>query len=291
MTIGKKLLGIAGLVLLTGTMTLNATEDSKKQEKTAETVAKLKEAGNKDQAETGITANDLIKKAYAYMGDLEKFSFEATIVNEDDLGGAEMMVYLRHHYKVSVLAPDKLSMVVRGDTENTDMYLNDGTVSILDADKTSYAQVQVSKDIDDALDDLIDTYGFRIPLTQFIYSDMGEEVNASTKGYYLGTVNIDDNTPCYYIAFPGEEWDVQFWIEKGDKPFIRKASYVDKKRKGQPRSMITLHWDLNAAIDEKIFDFKAPDGAEKAKVLTLKESEELKKKAKTQTNTQVKDKK
>jgi hypothetical protein len=291
MTLGKKLLSVAGLLFLAGSMTLYATEDTKKQEKTAETVAKLKKAGDKDKAETGISANDLIKKAYAYIGNLEKYSFEATIVNEDDLGGADMLIYLRHHYKVSVLGPDKLRMDVRGDTENANMYFNNGNVSILDADKKSYAQVKVSTDIDDALDDLMDTYGVPVPLTQFIYSDMDEDINASTKGYYLGTVYIDDNTPCYYIAFPGKEWDVQFWIEKGDKPLIRKVSYVDKKKKGQPRSMITLHWNLISAIDEKIFDFKAPEGAIKAKVLTLEEAKKLKKKLATQTDAQAKDEK
>ena len=293
MTIYKKLLGMTGAVLLVGTLTLNAEEvkTEKEKEKIAETIAKIKVAGEKDKAETGMTANDLIKKAYAYIGNLEKYSFEATIVNEDDLGGAEMMIYLRHHYKVSVLGHDKLRMDVKGDTENATMYFNNGTVTILDADKKSYAQVKVSEDLDDALDDVIDTYGVPIPLTQFIYSDMDEDINASTKGYYLGTVSVDDNTPCYYIAFPGKEWDVQFWIEKGDKPLVRKVSYVDKKKKGQPRSMVTLHWDLDSAINEKIFEFKAPDGAEKAKVLTLEKAEKLKKKVATKTDTDAKDKK
>ena len=287
MTIGKKLLSITGLVLLVSTMTLHATED-KKKEKTAETIAKIKEAGDKDKAETGMTANSLIKKAFAYIGNLEKYSFEATIVNEDDLGG-EMLIYLRHHYKVSVVGPDKIRMDVKGDTENANIYFNNGTVSIIDGDKKSYAQVKVSSDIDDAIDDLRDTYGFPIPLTQFLYSDMDDDINASTKGYYLGTVFIDDNTPCYYIAFPEEEWDVQFWIEKGDKPLIRKVSYLDKMKKGQPRSMIRLNWDLTSTIDEKIFDFKVPEGVQQAKVLTLEEAKKVK--IKTGTDTQAKDKK
>ncbi len=285
MTIGKKLLGIAGFMLLAISVTLNAENISKEKEKTAKAIVKLTEAGNKDRAETGITANDLIKKAYAYIGNLEKYSFEATIVNEDDLNG-DMMIYLRHHYKVSVVGPDKVRMDVRGDVENANFYFNNGTVSILDEDERSYAQVKVSTDIDDALDDLREIYGFLVPLTQFLYSDKDEDINASIKGYYLGTVSVDE-TPCYYIAFPEKEWDVQFWIEKGDKPLIRKVAYVDKIKKGQPRSMITLSWDLDSVIDEKIFDFKVPEGAQKAKVLTLEEAE----KVKIKTDTQVKDKK
>jgi len=207
MMIYKKLLGITGLVLLASTMTLSASEESKEKEKTAKTVAALTEAGEKDQAETGISANELIKKAYATIGELKKYSFEATIVNEDDLDG-DMMIYLKHDYKVSVVRPDKIRMTVRGDVENRDTYFNNGNVSIIDADNENYGEVKVSADIDDALDDLTDKYGIPIPLTQLLYSDMAEDINASDKGYYLGTVLVDE-TPCYYIAFPGKEWDVQ----------------------------------------------------------------------------------
>lgn len=290
MTIGKKLLGVAGCVLLAGTVTLYAADDTKKQEKTAKTIAKLKEAGNKDKAETGITASNLLKKAYTYIGNAKKYSFEATIFNEDNLGG-EMLIYLRHHYKVSVVGPDKVRMDVKGDAENARMYLKEGTVSIMDNDEKSYAQVKVSSDINDAIDDLKDTYGFPIPLTQFIYSDMADDINTSTEGYYLGTVFLEDKTPCYYIAFPEKEWDVHFWIEKGDKPLIRKVSYLDKMRKGQPRSFIKLDWDLTSSIDEKIFDFKAPEGVQQAKVLTLEEAEKVKFKADMKTAAQAKDKK
>ena len=285
----KKLLGITGAVLLASTMSLSASEDGKEKEKTDKAVAALTEAGQKDQAEAGITANELIKKAYATIGELKKYTFEATIVNEDDLGG-DMMIYLKHDYKVSVVRPDKIRMTVRGDVENRDTYFNNGSVSIIDADNENYGEVKVSADIDDALDDLTDKYGIPIPLTQLLYSDMDEDVNASDKGYYLGTVLIDE-TPCYYIAFPGKEWDVQAWIEKGDKPLIRKVAFVDKMEKGQPRSMISVKWNLDPTIDEKIFDFKAPQGAKKAKVLTLEEAGKLKMKAETQTDTETKDKK
>jgi len=273
MSIGKKLLSLAGCTLFVGAVSIYATESDKKQEKIENTIAKIKDAGNKNATEAGITANSLLKKAYSYIGNLQKYSFEATIVNEDDLGG-EMLIYLRHHYKVSVVAPDKIRMDVRGDIENKDSYFKDGVVSIINDDKKSYAQVKVSPNIDDALDDLKSIYGFTIPLTQFLYSDMDQDINSSIKGYYLGTVSVDKK-PCYYIAFPEKEWDVQFWIEKGDTPLIRKVSYLDKMRKGQPRSMITLNWDINSTIDEKIFDFKAPNGIEKSKILTKEEAQKL----------------
>jgi hypothetical protein len=276
MQIRKQFIGITVTALLLSTVTIFANENSKDEKKTAKLVESVKKAGEKDQAESGIAANDLVRKAYRTIGDLDKYSFEATIVNDDDLGKEGMMVDIVHHYKVSLMAPDKIRMDVRGDSENKNIYFNKGTVTVVNDDNKSYGQITVSPEINNALDDIRDEYGFSIPLTQFLYSDMDQEINASVKGYYLGTV-LEGDTPCYHLAFPGEKWDVQYWIEKGKMPLIRKVAFVDKMTKGEPRSIVSVKWDIDAPIDEKIFQAEIPEGAEKAEVLTVKEAEKLKK--------------
>jgi len=278
MQIRKQFIGMTVTALLLSTVTIFANENSKDEKKTAKLVESVKKAGQEDQAESGISANDLVKKAYRTIGDLDKYSFEATIINDDDLGKEGMMVDIVHQYKVSLMAPDKIRMDVRGDSENKNIYFDKGIVTIVNDDNKSYGQVTVSPNINDAIDDIREKYGFSIPLTQFLYSDMDEEINASIKGYYLGTVLVD-NTPCYHLAFPGEKWDVQYWIEKGKTPLIRKVAFVDKMTKGAPRSIITVKWNIDAPIDEKIFQANIPKGAEKAEVLTIEEAEKLKKKS------------
>ena len=274
MMLYKKFLSATGAVLLASTMALSATEDVKEKEKSAETAAAVVEAGKKAQEEAGLSPAALVKEAYAYIGDLKQYAFEATIANEDDLDG-EMMIYLTHHYKVSVMRPDKVSMNVRGDVENRNTYFNKGKVSIIDIDDETYGEVQVSAGIDDALDDLTEEYGIAIPLTQLLYSDTDETMDDLKDGDYFGTVLVD-GTPCYYVGFPGRDWDIQVWVEKGDKPLIRRAAFVDKRKKGQPRSIISVKWNLDGAIDEKLFVFKAPKDAIKAKVVTLEEAKKLK---------------
>jgi hypothetical protein len=60
-------------------------------------------------------------------------------------------------------------------------------------------------------------------------------------------------------------------------PLIRKVAFVDKMTKGEPRSIVSVKWDIDAPIDEKIFQAEIPEGAEKAEVLTVEEAEKLKK--------------
>ena len=253
----KKLLGITGAVLLLTSMTLSATED---------VTAAVTESGKKSQGEAGISAKELVKKSYNYLGSLKSYTYKATILNEDAYAD-HMMLYITHNYSVSVQRPGKVRIEVRGDVENRNTIMNDGKVSIYDTEENKYAEIPVEDDIDDALDTLIDDYNLSIPLTQLLYSDTAEDLEDELKseGYYFGTVNVDGK-PCYYVGFPGKEWDIQLWIEKGDRPLIRRAAFVDKMMKGQPRSMIKVTWDIDEMIDQSLFTFAAPKGATKVEV-------------------------
>lgn len=55
-------------------------------------------------------------------------------------------------------------------------------------------------------------------------------------------------------------------LEKGDRPLIRSAAFVDKTTKGQPRSMIKVSWNLDEIKDQSIFEFTAPKDAKKIEV-------------------------
>jgi len=253
----KKLLGITGAVLLSTSMTLSAAED---------VTAAVAESGKKTQAQAGISAKELVKKSYKYLGSLKHYAYKATIVNEDEYAD-HMMLYITHNYSVAVQRPDKVRIQVRGDVENRNTIMNNGKVSIYDLETNKYAEIPVEDDIDDALDTLIDDYGLSIPLTQLLYSDtaVSLEDDLEGDGYYFGTVNVDGK-PCYYVGFPGKEWDIQLWIEKGDRPLIRRAAFVDKMMKGQPRSMIKVSWNIDEIPDQNVFTFTVPKGAMKVEV-------------------------
>ena len=258
----KKLLGLTSAVLLSTSMNLSAAED---------VTTAVTKSGQKTQAEAGVSPTELLKKSYAFLGALKHYSFKATIVNEDDYAD-HMMLFLTHNYSVAVQRPDKLRMQVRGDVDNRDTIFNNGKVSIYELEANKYAEVAVDGDIDDALDTLSEEYGFAVPLTQFLYSDAVEDLDLE-KGFYFGTVTVDGK-PCYYIGFPGKEWDVQLWIEKGNTPLIRSLAFVDKTAKDQPRSMIKVSWNLAEIKDQSIFTFTTPKGATKIEVQKIEKKEQ-----------------
>ena len=254
MYIYKKLLGITGAVLLSTSMNLSAAEDI---------TAAVTNAGKKTQAQAGISAKELVKRSYEYLGSLKNYAFKATIVNEDEYAD-HMMLFISHDYSVAVQRPDKVRMQVRGDVENRNTVMNNGKVTVHDLETNTYSDISVEDDIDDALDTLIDDYNLSIPLTQLLYSDTAVDLeeDLESDGYYFGTVNVD-NIPCYYVGFPGKEWDIQLWIEKGDRPVIRRAAFVDKMMKDQPRSMIKVAWNVDNMVDKNVFDLSVPKGVKK----------------------------
>lgn len=268
MNIYKKLLGITGAVFFTSSMSLFAAEDI------TDAVTK---AGEKTEAQAGISAKELVKRSYNYLGSLKNYAFKATIVNEDDYAG-EMMIYIQHHYNVAVQRPDKVRMQVRGDVENRNTVMNNGKVSVHDLVSNTYAQIPVENDIDDALDTLMDDYNLSIPLTQLLYSDSALDVEEDLEGegYYFGTVDVD-SIPCYYIGFSEKEWDVQLWIEKGSRPVIRSVAFVDKTMKGQPRSMIKISWNVDNMNDQSVFNLAVPKGVKKVEVKKVATNKTVKK--------------
>jgi len=257
----KRILSITSIILLSTGISLSATEDI--------TNAVIK-SGKKTHKETGITPFELMKKSYSFLGSLKHYSFKATILNEDEYADY-MMLYLTHHYDVSIERPDKMSMRVRGDVDNRNSIINNGNVFIYDINSNKYSQLKVDGDIDDTLDALSEDYGIAVPLTQLLYSDMAEDLEVK-KGFYFGTVLIDKK-PCYYIGFPGKEWDIQLWIEKGDRPLIRRAAFVDKTMKNQPRSIIQVSWNLDEIKDKSIFSILPPKDAEKIEMKKIENRE------------------
>jgi len=156
--------------------------------------------------------------------------------------------------------------------------MNNGKVSVHDLVSNTYAHIPVENDIDDALDTLMDDYNLSIPLTQLLYSDsaLDLEEDLETDGYYFGTVIID-SIPCYYIGFAEKEWDVQLWIEKGNRPVIRRVSFVDKTMKGEPRSMIKVAWNVDNMTDQSVFNLTVPKGAKKIEVKKIATDKTVKK--------------
>lgn len=234
------------LIVLSGTMMLSATEQSKKIE-TAYPVASA-----------------VLMDAYRYLGSLDYFSFDAITTN-DDIYRDLMRQEFTHRVHVDLQRPDKLQVHVTGDIKNRSIYLFNDIFNVIDHDLDFYGELTVPKTIDSALDHLFEQYDIKSPLANLLYTDLDKRVVPKKKGHYFGTAKVDGKI-CHYLGFVNDQREFQVWIEKGHTPLIRKFSIIDKSGKFDLRSTTLLRWDIKPYFKRKHFLFKTPKDAEKISV-------------------------
>jgi hypothetical protein len=236
MKLYKKLLCVTGVVIFAGGTSLFAAEQSPR---------------------------DILDKAYAYIGNMDKYAFDAVVVdNVTDKDGT--VIQFRHEAAVEVQRPGKLRVDVAGDTGDRSNYLNNGVYTMMDYGFGFYGQVKVPETIDGALDYIFEKLGIRAPLAQLIYSDMHKRVKF-TKSKNFGTKMVD-GVECDYIAFSNGAREVHLWIQTGDKPLVKAYSIIDRVGEIEDRINTSVYWDLDAKISDSDFIFSVPEGAEKISV-------------------------
>ena len=231
MNLHKKLFCTAGIALLLGGTNLFALEKS---------------------------AVDIANKAYQHIGSMDKYAFDAIVVDDEVENGVVVKTY-RQDVSVKVDRPDKLRVDSKGDTRNRSFYLKDGLFTMIDHGEGYYGQLKTPKTIDGALDLIFEKYGIRAPLASLIYSDMDKRVKFK-RSKYFGTVDVA-GVECDYVAFKSRVREVHVWITTGDTPQIINYSIIDTTMEGNPRINTSISWNTNPKISDSDFIFKAPKGA------------------------------
>jgi hypothetical protein len=210
----------------------------------------------------GQTAKEILNKAYQYIGSMDKYAFDAVVVDAYTLN--DKVKKVKHRFSVKVDRPGKLRVDVNGDTVNRSNYINNGSFTMLDHDYEYYGQLQTPKSIDGALDFILEKYGINAPLASLIYSNMGQRMKFRTSKNF-GKMNVD-GVECDYVAFKDKEKEAHVWIASGDKPFIKSYSLIDNTDEEQIRINTSLSWKTGSKINDTDFVFIAPEGVSKISI-------------------------
>ena len=201
----------------------------------------------------------ILMDAYRYLGKLPQFSIDAVTTNDDEFQN-KMLVTYTHWVHIDLQRPGRLHISVDGDLKERSFYLNDGRFAIYDEVLGYYGTLQLPKNIDAALDTLFEQYDIKTALANVLYSDLYKRIPPKQKGYYFGLSDVDDAV-CHHIGFINEVQEIQFWIEQGERPLIRKFIVIDKTEALLPRSGTILRWNLTPRFNGKVFAFTPPENA------------------------------
>lgn len=213
----------------------------------------------------------ILMNAYRYLGKLKRFSVDAVTTNDDAFQGKILVTYT-HWVHIDLQRPGKFYVEVNGDLKNRSFYLNNGDFTIYDEDLNYYGKLKLPRQIDAALDALFEQYDIKTALANILYSDLDRRIPPKEKGYYFGLSEVDD-VACHHIVFSNNVEEIQFWIEKGERPLIRKFIVIDKTEPLLPRSGTVLRWKLNPQFSKKHFEFISPEDARKIPIITYRKKE------------------
>jgi len=214
----------------------------------------------------------LLMNAYRYLGDLRAFSIDAVTTNDDYFQG-EMVATFTHWIHIDLLRPGRLHVEVRGDLKHRSFYLDYGHFTIYDENLNYYGKLEVPHTIDAALDRLFERYAIKTVLANILYSDLDKRIPPNEKGYYFGISDVE-GIACHHIGFKSAVQEIQFWIERGERPLIRKFIVIDKTESYRPRSGTLLHWNLKPTFGTDVFDFISTKGAIEIPIASEKKGEE-----------------
>jgi hypothetical protein len=117
-------------------------------------------------------------------------------------------------------------------------------------------------------------FGVRVALTDLASPQLCELIRKKVKhSLYVGFHKVR-GVPCHHLAFDSDEVQVQFWIEAGDKPLPRKVVMNYKTLPASPQWTAYLSdWNLSPQLNDSLFVFSPPQGAEKIKFIPAQTSQ------------------
>jgi hypothetical protein len=214
-------------------------------------------------------ADEILRAMSALLASTARFALEAE-ESFDEIPSGQPRVLFTNLRRIAVARPNRFAADAEGDSLSRSVWYDGRTVSALDKATFGYATIQAPGSIDDALDMLVEKYGIDVPLADLFYADpyatLTEEVTYSR---YLG-IHRAAGVHCHHLVFaqPTIEW--QIWIDAGEKPLPRKLAITYVREPGEPQYVATIaRWNLSPALDDALFQFAAPEGAQRVDAAAL----------------------
>lgn len=200
------------------------------------------------------------------ISDLETCSFR--FVNEYDISNDEYgLITHSDAGTVYLKGPDKMYIEKKGDKGHKQFFYDGKSFTAYSFDKNQYATAPAVLSLIQLIDSLSSYYNVDFPGADVFYPDFVDNILATSNNLvYLGLGLIGDQE-CYHIAGASDDMTFQFWISD-DKYLPVKMSIIYVTQPEDPRySIVYSDWKLDENLDDSMFDFKVPAGAQLIKLV------------------------
>ena len=206
-------------------------------------------------------AIDVLKAMSAYTASLDRLIIRGESFSDAELGEG-LIVSNASEVTVTIDRPASMLLDNFDGLEHKKIFFDDGLLTVFRSARGFYAQANVPKEIEAAMEFALDELGVEAPLMDLIYRDpLAQLVSTESTVMYLTDKARVDGTDCHHIVIRYPEIDLQLWVEEGDRPVARRITITHKWSGGAPRFTANLSWESEPRIDQGIFEFQAPEGS------------------------------
>ncbi len=269
----RSLVSLGSALLSAGFVLAGATPGTLAQTQESEDEAVLPQAAEEISHITP-QADRILREMSEYLKKASEFTFHAEVAYDSVLASGQKIQF-GGVSKVTVRRPNRLHVEYRGDERRTRVVFDGQSFTICDLAANVYAVAEVSAEIDEAVDRMLEQHGFTVPIADFVYADPYAVLTENVYGGHLVGRHAVDGRPCHHLAFSQETIDWQIWIEDGPRPVPRKLVITYHNEDGSPQYAARFtQWDFQPRASDDFFKFHAPSGAERIDFLPVPKSEE-----------------
>ena len=209
-----------------------------------------------------------------YLKTAKQYSFHAEITFDELLPSGQKIQYAASN-DVAVHRPDRIYAEQQSDLGGKRFWYYGKNITLMDVNLGVYATESVPDNIDDAMDHLMEKFGFSPPLVDLVYQNPYDTLIENVEfGFYVGLHNVE-GVRCHHLAFVQKYIDWQIWIEDGKHMVPRKLTITYKTVPESPQFTAVLsEWDLDARLPDALFnaDLTSTENLEKIEFLVISET-------------------
>ncbi|MFZ5450914.1 MAG: DUF2092 domain-containing protein [Thermodesulfobacteriota bacterium] len=212
----------------------------------------------------------VLQKMCDFLKSQQQFTYKAEVADDQVYAGGKKLQY-GIDMETFVRRPDRLRVNAEGDLLDKQFYFNGKTITLYDKDDNVYGTLEVPPNIESALEKASKEFGVRVALTDLASPKLCELIRKKVKHSLYAGLHKVRGVPCHHLAFDSDEVQLQLWIDAGDKPLPRKVVMNYKTLPASPQWTAYLSdWNFTPQLNDKLFAFTPPQGAEKIKFMPMK---------------------
>ena len=220
-------------------------------------------------------ADKIFKSMSTYLGGTKAFSVNADVDFEIVVRTGQKL-QLSSYSSAVVQRPSNLYVERKGMITDVALLYNGNTLTLHSKNLNAYYQLEGTGTIDDAFLAYEMETGIPAPGADLLFADPYTVLSEGVDSIIYIGISYVNGVACHHLGFRETEVDWQLWIQTGDKPLPMKYVITSKWQTGAPQYEIRFRdWNTDPEIDEKLFTFSAPEGAEKLETMPLDEMAEL----------------